>query len=277
MEDMICASELSYSERVGAPLKNLSFSIKKGGIHGILSPTGVEASTLLAILAGAIQGAIGSFTMHLEDQASDVSASKKTMQSSRWKRKIGYVPRTFEFYRDMTVYETLDFVGEARGVSAELRLRQIEEALALVGLSNKDQRLLERLSAVEKKKVCIAAALLGNPSVLLIDEPIPEQASAADKRAIVELIRMLGTLKTVIVAGSELSQMRELCEDVMILSGGELLAKGSFAELEETLARTEEHPTLEELYSSLVSMAKESELAKKSLLFQEKQREGKKQ
>jgi ABC-2 type transport system ATP-binding protein len=271
VEEMICVSELSYSGRLGAPLKNLSFSIEKGGIHGILSPGGVEASTLLAILAGSIVGADGSLTIHLGDEDSE-----KAKQCNRRKRKIGYVPKTPEVYRDMTVFEFLDFVGEARGCAAELRLRQIEEALDLVGLSDKENRLFERLSAVQKKKVSLAAALLGNPSVLLIDEPIPAGANAADQREIAELIRMLGKLKTIVLAGESLSTMREFCEDVVLLSGGELLAKGSFAELEENLARSEEKISLDELYASLVSLAKESELTKKSLLSEPSKKEAKK-
>ena len=254
MEQMICVSELSYSGRQGAPLKGLSFSIEKGGIHGILSPTGVEASTLLAILAGAIPPSVGTFTVNASNRA------------DAWKKAIGYVPKYPEAYRDMTVYEFLDFVGEARGVSSELRLRQIEEALELVGLSEKDRRLFARLSAVEKKKASIAAALLGNPSILLIDTPIPAETSAAEKRDVENLIRMLGKLKTVILAEKELSILRELCSDVILLSMGELLAQGDFAELEENLARSEEPSSLEELYASLVSLAKEAELEKHSLL-----------
>ena len=273
MEEMICVSELSYFGRLGAPLKNLSFSIEKGGIHGILSPGGVEASTLLAILAGSIVGAVGSLTMRSGDE---VSASDGAKKSKHWKRKIGYVPKFPEVYRDMTVYEILDFVGEARGCASELRLRQMEEALDLVGLSDKESRLFERLSAVEQKKVSLAAALLGNPSILLIDEPIPASANAADRREIAELIRMLGKLKTVVLAGESLSMMREFCEDVVLLSGGELLAKGSFTELEENLARSEEKLSLDELYDSLVSLAKESELTKKSLLSEPSKKEAKK-
>ena len=273
MEEMICVSELSYCGRLGASLKNLSFSIEKGGIHGILSPGGVEASTLLAILAGSIVGVSGSLTMRLGDVIFSFGEAKN---AKHWKRKIGYVPKTPEIYRDMTVYEILDFVGEARGCTSELRLRQIEEALDLVGLSEKENRLFDRLSKVDQKRGSLAAALLGNPSILLLDEPIPASANAADRREIAELIRMLGKLKTVVLAGESLSMMREFCEDVVILSGGELLAKGSFAELEENLSRSEEKVSLDELYASLVALTKKNELAKKSLLSEQSKKEAKK-
>lgn len=276
MEEMICLSELSYFGRQGAPLQNLSFSIKKGGIHGILSPTGAEASTLLAILAGALTGAAGSLTIQLQDKESLSSSAKKSPKSANaWKGKIGYVPKTPEYYRNMTVYEILDFVGEARGCASELRLRQIEEALELVGLSEKENRLFEKLSVNEKKKASIAAALLGNPSVLLIDEPLLGASSAEDKREICSLLRMLGKLKTVVLAGSELSMMRELCEDVVILSGGELIANGSFAELEENLARSEEKTSIDELYASLTLLAKEAEIERRSILSESVRKEKK--
>lgn len=263
MEQIICVSELSYSGRQGAPLKGLSFSVEKGGIHGILSPTGGEASTLLAILAGAISPNEGSLT---------VNASNGT---NAWKKTIGYVPKHPEVYRDMTVYELLDFVGEARGVSSELRLRQIEEALELVGLSDKDQRLFEKLSLVEKKKASIAAALLGNPSLLLIDHVLPVGASSHDRREIFGLLLMLGKLKTVMVAEEDLSILRELCSDVLLLSMGEVLAQGSFDELDENLARSAEKSSLEELYASLVLLAKEAELERRSLLSGESRKEDK--
>ena len=267
MNELILVRELSYSGRLGAPLKPLSFSIEQGGIHGILSPTGVEASTLLAILAGALSPSGGSFT---------VGSSDETSKGNRWKRKVGYVPKFPELYRDMTVYELLDFVGEARGCASELRLRQIEEALDLVRLSDPEGRLFERLTAVQKKKVSLAAALLGNPSILLIDEPIPASANAADRREIAELLRMLGKIKTVVLAGASLSMMRDFCEEIVLLSGGELLAKGRFAELEENLARSGEKTTLDELYASLVAMAQTSDLEKKSILFAQSEKEGKK-
>lgn len=271
MDEMICVSELSYSGCLGAPLKQLSFSVRKGGVHGILSPMGVEASTLLAILAGSLRGAIGSFSICFGEEKLD---SVALMRQKHWKYKIGYVPKFPEFYRNMTVYEALDFIGEARGVAAELRLRQIEEALELVGISNKERRLFEKLTAAEKKKASIAAALLGNPSLLLIDEPILSSFPADEKREISSLIRMLGTRKTVLLAGEDLSVMRTLCEDVILLSGGSVLASGSFLELEETLAQTDEKTSLEALYATLVALEKEARWERHSLLSECEGKEG---
>lgn len=228
---------LSYEGDKGSVLKDISFSFSKGGIHGILSPFGSDSSILLELLAG----------VRTQNSASVTSDSCEVdLSSAFWKKKIGYVPKTPVFYDRMNVYELLDFVGEARGVSSELRLRQIEEALELVGVDALANRLLGRLSEEEKKRVSLAAALLGNPSFLLFDDPTPE---------FFDLIRMLGKHKTVILGGGNFAAMKELCDDVVILSDGMLLASGSFSELEEKLTRSEEKQSLADIYASIVALS----------------------
>ena len=125
-------------------------------------------------------------------------------------------------------------------------MRQIEEALELVGVDALANRLLGRLSEEEKKRVSLAAALLGNPSFLLFDDPTPE---------FFDLIRMLGKHKTVILGGGNFAAMKELCDDVVILSDGMLLASGSFSELEEKLTRSEEKQSLADIYASIVALS----------------------
>ncbi len=235
----------------GCSIQDVSFSFRKGGIHGILSPFGVDASILFDLLSGI--RCPDSVSMTLDGEAVDVF-------SVDWKKKIGHIPKSPEFYRDLTVYEILDFVGEARGVSSDLRLRQIEEALELVGLDTLSARLVCRLSESEKKHLSLAAALLGNPSILLFDTPTPE---------FFDLIRMLGKHKTVILGGGDFEVMRELCEDVVILSDGTLLASGSFSELEETLAKKEKKQSLADVYASVVALSKENDRKRSSILSRE--------
>ncbi|MBO5938808.1 MAG: ABC transporter ATP-binding protein [Clostridia bacterium] len=250
-EMAISVDLLNYEIKEGGSIKDISFSFTKGGIHGILSPFGVDASLTLELLSGIRQP--DSASLSLDGQAVDVS-------SVDWKKKIGYVPKAPEFYRDLTVYELLDFVGEARGVSAELRLRQIEEALELVGLDGLAHRLVCRLSEGEKKRLSLAAALLGNPSILLFDTSTPE---------FFDLIRMLGKHKTVILSSGDFEVMRELCEDVVILSDGALLASGTFSELEAQLARSEEKQSLAEVYASVEELSKENSNKRSSILSRE--------
>ena len=239
IDSIISVKDLSC-EGKSTSLKTLSFSISKGGVHGILSPFGVDASLLLSLLAGVFLPDSGELSF---------GGEKIEFSSTEWKKKVGYVPKAPEFYEKMTVSEILGFVGEARGVSSELCLRQVSEAIALLDLTPIEDRLTERLSSAEKKRLSLAAALIGNPSILLFDDPTPE---------FFDLIAMLGKHKTVILGGGDLSVMQSLCEDVVILSDGTLVANGSFSELESALSEREDSHSLAEVFASLELLSKEN-------------------
>ena len=247
-ETAISVKGLSYQGKDGACLKEISFSVEKKGVHGILSPFGTDASLLLDLLAGVRTPSTATIAM---------DACEVDLSSVLWKKKIGYVPKAPAFYANMTVYELLDFVGEARGVSSDLRLRQIEEALELTGLHSLAMRLVDRLSDGEKKRVGLAAALLGNPSILLLDDPSAE---------LFDWILMLGKHKTVLLGSGDFATMKELCEDVVILADGMLLASGSFSALEETLVKNSEARSLSEVYDSIVELSRRKEPKKSALL-----------
>jgi ABC-2 type transport system ATP-binding protein len=247
-EIAISVSGLNYEDKNKPRIKDVSFSFSKGGIHGILSPFGSDSSLLLDFLAGACTPS--SAEISLDSCVVDFS-------SDAWKKKIGYVPKKPVFYDTMNVYELLDFVGEARGVSSDLRLRQIEEALELVGLDSLAMRLVGRLSEKEKKRLSLAAALLGNPSFLFFDDPSEE---------LFDLIRLLGKHKTVLLGSGDFATVKELCEDVVILSDGMLLASGSFSELEEKLTQSGENQSLSELYESIVALSQENGKTKSTIL-----------
>jgi ABC-2 type transport system ATP-binding protein len=121
------------------------------------------------------------------------------------------------------------------------------------------RRLVARLSLWESKRLGFAAALLGNPPVLLLDEPFPSslQKDPAAYRAAQDWVRMLGKRKTVILAGRDLSTVRALCDQGMILSSGEIVAKGRFEEIDARLRASEEGLSLEEFYESLALLAEE--------------------
>lgn len=242
-EEMIRVEGLSHREGDRAFFSSLSFTVKAGGVHGILGPHGAGKSLFFSFLAGTTQADEGEIMICGKELLTD-GAPKNV--------KIGYLPQHPAFYKSMTVFEILDFVSETRGVSANRRYRQIKEALDLVGLSSVQNRLFERLTPSEAKRTALAAALLGNPDVILLDEPFLWVES--DLRGqIAHVISMLGGVKTVLLASSDFSVIREFCDDVLILSDGEVLAQGSFEELEQKLAAREEGTTLEEIYRSLFS------------------------
>ncbi len=210
-------------------LDDLSFnvSMEAKGIHGILGPKGAGKSTLLAILSGSAEADGG--TVYIKGKEIHPHGKEQ-------RKRIGFVPEIPVFYHDMTVEETLDFMGQIRDVPADKRYRQIKEALELVGLDEIRGRLVRYLTMQDKKRLSVAGALLGNPEVLLLDEPISAKDTAT-RSEFQNLIRMLGKIKTIVLASSDFKTVRELCEDVVILSDGKILAKDRFEVLEEKLLR----------------------------------------
>ena len=239
--DMVCACEVEKGYDGKSVLERVSMRIPKGGIHGILGPRGAGKTALMEILAGCIFADAGCVAIDgkgLSPDAIDV------------KQKVGYLPQKLPVYADMTAGELLDFVGKTRRVEANKRYRQIKEALDLTGLEAVQKRLVGKLTDFEARKLFLAAALLGNPEVLLLDEPFGV-CSAEQKAELEALLRMLGKIKTVVLATRDFATARSLCEDVIILSDGRQLASGSFDELERRLAESAEPLSLEELYRSL--------------------------
>ena len=216
----------SYGETFA--FSDFSMTVPRGGIHGLLGPKGAGKTTLLEILSGSVSADGGSVLLNgrqVRAEAKDVKA------------KIGYMAELSPYYRDMTVSETLDFVGACRGVSSDKRYRQIKEAAELVGLDAVKGRLVGRLTSTEEKRLGLAASLLGNPSILLLDEPVPKGGKETEAEFF-ELLRMLGQIKTILLATSEFHVARALCEDVAILSDGKLLVKDRFESLEKKMLST---------------------------------------
>lgn len=225
-QEWIRVAGLSKTEG-GVSLSDFSCSFSKGGVHGILGPSGAGKSLLLNLLSGSLEPEGGQIMMR-----GTVFSADPAM-----KAKIGYVPKDPVFYSNMTVLEILDFMGQARGVAADKRYRQIKEAMELTGVEEIQNRLSARLNKEERKRVSYAGALLGNPDVLYIDEPIPVK-DAAKRGEFSNLIAMLGKVKTVILASSDFSVVRSLCEDTLIMADGRLLVQDRFEALEEKLLRS---------------------------------------
>lgn len=238
-EKGICGGAISLS--------GVSFSFGEKGVHGILGPRGSGKSMLAAILSGSIPPDSGSVMLFESDIFADSKAAK---------RKIGYVPESPSFYPDMTVAETLLFVGASRKVESAKLVRQIKEALSLTGLDALENRLVKKLTKTEKKLLAYSASVLGNPDVIIIDEICP-MAEATEQFDFVELIKMLGRKKTVIIATEDYDVAEALCEDIVIISDGCVLANGKIDELNEKLIKSDaRYTSLEALYRDLVAASK---------------------
>lgn len=231
----------------GNGLYDLSFSFKKKGIHCILAPRRSGKTRIMNILCGCEAADSGEVCIFGADPYNNRKA----------KKKIGYLREDNTLYSNMTVFEIMDFVGGSRGVESGKLYRQIKEALDLAGLEELKNKLVSKLTAYERKKLSVAAALLGNPDVLLLDEPITKHMGDDKREELEEIIKMLGRIKTVVITTDDCSVARALAEDVVIISDGRVLAKGSFEELDRRLLDSENPITLEELYNTLTSASAE--------------------
>lgn len=225
---MITVKDLTkkYADRVA--LDGLSFAISEGGVHGILGPRGAGKSTLMNIISGCTAPDSGSVTVLDTDVAADPITAKS---------RIGYLPEVMPLYEDMTVSELLTFVAEAKGVPEDRIEKNVNKAMELTYVDDLKNRLIRNIGTEDRKFVGLAAAMLGNPDVILLDEPTAGLRGDS-LAAMRELISQLGEMKTVIVSDAALSEIRELCRDLIIICDGKKIAKGTVEELERRLNKT---------------------------------------
>ena len=199
----------------------ISFKINNGKIYGLLGPNGAGKSTTMNMMTGCLAPTSGSVKINGFDMADEPLRAKKC---------IGYLPEIPPVYGEMTPLEYLRFVADAKGVPYNRAIRQVQEAMDLTHIDDLQNRLIKNLSKGYRQRVGIAQAMLGNPDIVILDEPTvgldPKQITE-----IRELIRRLGEIKTVIVSSHILSEIEELCDHVLIISGGRLIANAPIEEL----------------------------------------------
>ena len=203
-------------------VENVSFKIRNGRIYGLLGPNGAGKSTTMNIMTGCLSPTEGTVLINGYDICD---------QPIEAKRQIGYLPEQPPLFVDMTPAEYLTFVAEAKGVSDELIDRQVKETMQVTDILSVKDRLIRNLSKGYRQRVGIAQAILGSPDIIILDEPTvgldPQQLT--EIRA---LVRKLGEKLTVIISSHILSEISELCDHVIILSEGHVVADDDMAELE---------------------------------------------
>jgi len=206
-------------------LNDISFDLRQGEVLGFLGPNGAGKTTTMRILTGFFPPNRGRIWVG-ED---DLFAKPKQV-----KRRIGYLPETVQLYSDMRVREFLEFVARVKGVPGRSRAKHIEEKLSRCGLWEERQRLIGRLSKGFRQRVGIAQALIGDPEILILDEP----TNGLDPKQIIEiraLIQELGRDKTLILSTHILPEVSMVCDRVLIINGGKVIASGTTSELESGL------------------------------------------
>lgn len=208
---------------------DLSFEIDEGHVYGFLGPNGAGKSTTMNIITGCLSATSGSVKIDGHDILEEPKEAKK---------QIGYLPEQPPLYMSETPVEYLRFVAEAKGLKGEAVKKQIQEVIEQTGLEPVKNRRISALSKGYKQRVGIAQALLGNPKVIILDEP----TVGLDPIQIIDirnLIRDLGKDHTVIFSSHILSEVQTICDQILIIAGGKLIAFDKPENLEKQLLSRE--------------------------------------
>lgn len=225
MSRMIEVKDLTKRYGRFVALDNISFAASQGEIVGFLGPNGAGKTTTMRILTGYMPPTSGRVRV----------AGLDVLENSLAVRQcVGYLPESVRLYREMTVRGYLQFIGQLRHV-ANLRAR-IDEVLDLVGLRERAGRLIRSLSKGMQQRLGLAQAILHDPPVLILDEPTigldPHQVQ--DLR---HLIRQLGQTRTILLSTHILSEAEQLCDRVIIIDRGRIVAENTPDNLRESLSR----------------------------------------
>lgn len=210
-----------YGEQ--AAVNNISFSVKQGEIVGFLGPNGAGKSTTMKIITGFIPATTGEV---------NVCGMKVDMDSLETRRKIGYLPENNPLYLDMYVREYLEFVGKIYHIPS-LKQR-VDLMIEQVGLEVEQNKLIGKLSKGYRQRVGLAQAIIHDPEVLILDEP----TSGLDPNQLVEirqLIKQIGQEKTVMLSTHIMQEVEAICDRVIIIKRGNLVADDSAKNLQHEL------------------------------------------
>lgn len=202
-------------------IDNVTFTVNKGEIVGFLGPNGAGKSTTMKIITGYLQPDEG------EAIVSGIAVKKQPLEA---KATIGYLPEANPLYYDQYVREYLGFIADVHGVPAKTKKERIEGVIQTVGLSLESNKKIGQLSKGYKQRVGLAAALIHDPEVLILDEP----TTGLDPNQIVEIrevIKALGQNKTVLFSSHILQEVEAICDRVIIINRGKLAANDKLSNL----------------------------------------------
>ena len=207
-------------------VNGISFTVNDDEILGFLGPNGAGKTTTMNIITGYLSSTSGSVKVNGHDILEEPELAKK---------EIGYLPENPPLYHDMTVIEYLEYICDLKGVSKDKRKSQIDNILSMVKISDVKNRLIGNLSKGYKQRVGIAQALVGNPSILILDEP----TVGLDPNQIIEirkLIKSLSKRHSIIISSHILSEIQEIADRVVIVNHGKVAAIDSITDLSKRLS-----------------------------------------
>ena len=206
---------------------NISFNIKEGEIIGLLGPNGAGKSTTMNMITGFIEQTEGEIIIDGYDMLKKPKKAKK---------EIGYMPEGVPLYTDLTVKEFVSYMAQIKKVDRKIRKEQIEKTIEETGLKDVEKKLIKNLSRGYKQRVSMAGALVGKPKKLILDEPTvgldPKQITE-----IRELIKKLGKTHTVILSSHILSEVSQICNKVIIINKGKIVAIDTPQNLENAVSK----------------------------------------
>lgn len=213
-----------YGDKVA--VNGISFTVNKGEVLGFLGPNGAGKSTTMNIITGYLSSTSGSVKINGHDILEEPLEAKKA---------IGYLPELPPLYLDMTVMEYLNFMCDIKKVNKKDRVAHLAKIMSLVKIVNVADRLIGNLSKGYKQRVGIAQAMIGDPEILILDEPTvgldPNQI-----REIRKLIRLLAKNHTVIISSHILPEIQAVCDRVVIINNGKVAAIDTINDLSKRLS-----------------------------------------
>ncbi len=227
---MISVRQVSKSFGAIRAIRDVSFEIKRGEVVGFLGPNGAGKTTLMRLVTGFFPPTSGTIL---------IDGKNLFRSGAKLRRNIGYLPENNPLYRDMTARDFLCYVASLKGISFRSRAGEVKKISDQCAIGPVLNRIIGKLSKGYQQRVGLAQALLGDPDLLILDEP----TNGLDPRQILEirtLIQVLGKERTILLSSHILPEVQMTCERVLILNEGRLVAMGTSDDLENHLRQSEE-------------------------------------
>ncbi len=227
---MISVERVSKSFGVVHALNDVTFQIERGAIVGLLGPNGAGKTTMMRLLTSFLAPSSGQIL---------INGISREAAPRRQRGRVGYLPEHNPLYGEMTVRSFLSFVASLKGIPITKKKRSIEQVADQCDIGSVMKRMIGKLSKGYQQRIGLAQALLGNPEILILDEP----TAGLDPGQIIEirrLIRSLAKTHTILLSSHILPEVRMTCERVLILNRGKLVAEGTCEDLEHRLKKTNE-------------------------------------